>query len=42
MADVFFTERGRERLDEQDTETKERITKKLHEMATGPTISWSH
>lgn len=36
MADVFFTERGRERLDEQETETKERITKKLHEIGDWP------
>ncbi|ELZ12021.1 hypothetical protein C479_06232 [Halovivax asiaticus JCM 14624] len=36
MAAVFFTERGKERLDEQDAETKERITKKLRESRDWP------
>lgn len=36
MADVFFTERGRDRLDEQDAETKERIKKKLDEIRDWP------
>ena len=36
MADVFFTERGRDRLDEQDAETRERIKKKLGEIQDWP------
>lgn len=36
MADVFFTERGRERLEEQDGETRERIKKKLAEIQDWP------
>ena len=36
MAEVFFTERGTERLDEQDPETRERIKKKLREIRDWP------
>jgi mRNA interferase RelE/StbE len=36
MADVYFTERGQERLDEQDPETRERIKKKLREIRDWP------
>jgi mRNA interferase RelE/StbE len=36
MADVFFTERGQERLNEQDSETKDRIKKKLREICDWP------
>lgn len=36
MAEVFFTDRGRERLDEQETETRDRIKKKLREIRDWP------
>lgn len=36
MADVFFTERGRDRLDDLDPETQERIKKKLEEIEDWP------
>jgi mRNA interferase RelE/StbE len=36
MADVFFTERGRDRLDDLDPETQERIKKKLGEIEDWP------
>lgn len=36
MADVYFTERGHERLNEQDPEMRERIKKKLREIRDWP------
>lgn len=36
MADVFFTERGRDRLGDLDSETQERIKKKLGEIGDWP------
>jgi len=36
MADIFFTERGRERLDNLDRETQDRIKKKLGEIEDWP------
>ena len=36
MADVFFTERGRERLNDLDRETQDRIKKKLGEIEDWP------
>lgn len=36
MAAVVFTERGQERLNEQDSETTERIKKKLREICDWP------
>jgi len=36
MADVFFTERGRDRLDDLDHEAQERIKKKLSDIEDWP------
>lgn len=36
MTDVFFTERGRERLEQLEAETQERIKKKLREVRDWP------
>jgi len=36
MAEVFFTERGRDRLDDLDAETRDRIKRKLREIEDWP------
>jgi mRNA interferase RelE/StbE len=36
MADVFFTDRGRERLEELEPETQDRVKRKLREIRDWP------
>jgi hypothetical protein len=36
MADVYFTERGQDRLDDLDTETTDRVKSKLRDIRDWP------